>query len=551
MATPKAYFGRLDKRINSTKRMLKSDYTAHDVTFKNPVSRENPVVIVRDIGFPTWNYMILNDWYYWITDIVSLDRNRFEVHGQLDALATFKDDIKKTSGFINYGPASLNVYDTEVNDPRFTADVIHAVTYDEQMFDILDIIDDSTATGGRKLGSGCVVMRVLSINGETTSSGRTGVSGIQTIVGSLEDYFHLIDLYAKDTTTQLLSLTGWEKLLGQFMGYDAPLRAIKSAIWLPIQIGKLQGDPYVGDFGGYSVVGTWNFVKADAIKGAVLEESVNNLSVQLDSTVINYPWLKSSQYLSLMLNTPGGTLDLSSNNKIFDYGDAINLKCRLLATLDGDFTLYVYAPITVGSSTEYEIVGIQKWNCSTNLLNYIYQEPSPGLEGFKQGMKIGASMMAINSAYISSQSVDTLGMSKDEAKAAYFEHEKQVKSADFNSKIASGVSGAMGSINMNESSANFSGAANMTCLYANHNLLPVRLYAIQWKPEIFNGENNELTPKNYQNYCNEYGYPVFRYGDMDTYNGFYQMAGASCHTEAPPSALSTINSFINSGIWIE
>lgn len=555
---PTAYFGTFSKRINSTKQFTGG--TAHDVKFKNPVSRESPVLIVAGTNFPRWNYMrmyIGNDndkkmWYYWINDIVSLDNGRFEIHAQLDPLATFKDAIKQTYGFINYGPASLNVYDIEVNDPRFTADVIHSVTYGEQTFDILDIVDDATAIGGRKLGDGCVVMRILSLNGDKDNPDiSNGVSGIQTIVGSLDDYMQFIDEYAADVLTQLNNITGWERVFGYAQGYDAPFKAVKSAIWLPIPISKLQGASYTGDFGGYSVIGTWNFVKADAIKGAVIAESTANLSVNLDSNVQIYPWLKSSQYLSLILNTPGGTLDLSSNNKIFDYGYQINLRCRLLATLDGEFTLYVYAPITISGHTEYEIVGIQKWNCSTNLLDYLYQEPSPGLAGFKQGMKIGAAMMSLGSAYVSSQSIDTTGMSKDEIKAANLNQQKQVKAANLNSNIASGISGAVGSINMNDGSFTFSGAGNMTCLYANHNLIPVRLYAIQWKPEIFNGDNNSLDPSKYVDYCNKYGYPVFRYGNMNSHDGFYQMAGAFCQIDAPPAELASINSFINSGIWIE
>ena len=57
----------------------------------------------------------------------------------------------------------------------------------------------------------------------------------------------------------------------------------------------------------------------------------------------------------------------------------------------------------------------------------------------------------------------------------------------------------------------------------------------------------------YTDYCDRYGYPCNRYLKLGDITGYCQCAGASVQgaSGATQSNLSTINSYLNSGIYIE
>ena len=57
----------------------------------------------------------------------------------------------------------------------------------------------------------------------------------------------------------------------------------------------------------------------------------------------------------------------------------------------------------------------------------------------------------------------------------------------------------------------------------------------------------------YINYCNQYGYPVNKYLTLGDISGYCQCIGASVEgaTGASDASKSTINSYINTGIYIE
>lgn len=109
------------KRKNSTKRP--EGGATRNVVLLDDVSLYSPVF---QSGY--WDY---NDnyckWagrYYYVTDVVTLRHNLFEVHCEIDPLATWKDDIMATTAFVTF---STSDYDIGIPDYRLSSDPLTIV----------------------------------------------------------------------------------------------------------------------------------------------------------------------------------------------------------------------------------------------------------------------------------------------------------------------------------------------------------------------------------------------------------------------------------------
>lgn len=544
---------RRSKRINETNETTTWDKTYTNVHLKAPTSREFPVLIVKDSAFPKYNYMKYNDWYYFIDDIVSLDNNRYELHCSADALSNGKDSIGGTKGFCNFGPPSLS--NIHIPDPRFTPDVL-AYTFDTGNNEATDEFDIRDTTNG------VVVIKIVSFD---TTNG-----GVKTLCGDMTAFLTLLSSYATAWSSNWSTLTDkFEILAGMYCGLGNALNNIKSAVWLPIKQSSIStNNIYNKDIGGYPIAGTWYEAKAQYLQGPI--ESEVNLHLDLPNHVQYYPWLKGSNYLTIQLNTPGGLLDLSSNNHIYDTGTKIDFKFRLLASINGECALYVYSPITTTTESKavnlnYEISGIQQWNWSIDLMGLLYTAPTPQLLGAKAGAKIGIGVTAALSGMgggITSigQAVSNQAANHNSIKgleAGYAMQDIGAGISDvYNKNLASGIAGIAKSIPNNEGGYNAAGPNNITCLFANDTKRTIHLLALLWVPKIFlkakEGGGWEVDKTNYETFCTNYGYPVFDYAQIASYkgySGYYEMAGTSVSVNLPPASTATINSFVNSGFY--
>lgn len=111
---PTANFGTTQKRINSTARPALA--ASFSISFKQPCSMERPVLLLAaDDSILAYNYFSLYSRYYWITDCVSVRAGLWEIHGEVDALATLRPAILGTSAFIEYAGTG---YNTDLPDTR-------------------------------------------------------------------------------------------------------------------------------------------------------------------------------------------------------------------------------------------------------------------------------------------------------------------------------------------------------------------------------------------------------------------------------------------------
>lgn len=99
------------KRKNSTKQPSESG-TIHEVHLLDGCSTEAPVFLINGIDLDV-NYCKWNNSYFFITDIVLSNNNIYELHCEMDSLATWKNIIGASTQFIERANSD---YDPMIND---------------------------------------------------------------------------------------------------------------------------------------------------------------------------------------------------------------------------------------------------------------------------------------------------------------------------------------------------------------------------------------------------------------------------------------------------
>lgn len=111
------YFFNFDKRLNSTGRPPNTG-DKYECVFKENTSLLNPILKLRLSNKPTYNYFKFYNRFYWITDIVSLANDLWEISGRVDVLGTFKLHIQATSAFVLYDSTA----NTQIPDGRLAVE---------------------------------------------------------------------------------------------------------------------------------------------------------------------------------------------------------------------------------------------------------------------------------------------------------------------------------------------------------------------------------------------------------------------------------------------
>lgn len=107
-----------NKRKNSTKRP--SNGTVRNVVLLDDVSLYSPVFESVYWDYSD-NYCKWAGNYYYVTDIITKNQNIFEVHCEIDPLATWKNDILGTNAFVLF---STSDFDIGISDYRLSSDPI-------------------------------------------------------------------------------------------------------------------------------------------------------------------------------------------------------------------------------------------------------------------------------------------------------------------------------------------------------------------------------------------------------------------------------------------
>ena len=292
-----------------------------EVSFKQDTSLRNPIVIMACGEEDMYkaqiaNYASLRGNYYWITDIITLNRNHIEIHCEMDVLATWRKEILETSAFVNYDTTP----NTEIPDGRLSRNTSQIVSYKEKPFPY------PVSSGG--------VYVITTAGREKTASYVIDRDRLDSILKNISSWTdNLIDLYPDtDDVTDVADVLKWNTevvatFLKQLVGSGSAMNNIKSCIWLPLAIAG------TGDFNNIWL-GNFN----TSVSGYEITTLIQTTKVTVEIPWQYSDWRRRSPYTEVYLYIPFiGEMHYSSDNLIgiteLEVSISINLVSGSMAVL--------------------------------------------------------------------------------------------------------------------------------------------------------------------------------------------------------------------------
>lgn len=257
-------FGTTTKRVNSTLQPDTGGWYETSAAWKADKDLDRPTIsIYYTADYPQWNYMYIPflHAYYWITSIVTVRNNGYEISGAMDILATYKSDIVNTKCFIEYGfntDASGNK--TRLRDAR--QNVAEAPTITAKTVNI--------PSKGVLSNAGTFILSAVGSNGATLTFGLSG-----------SEIGQLINKVSQDATTALQALTSIEDIVKyltvQNVSQGSAISAIRNCTWIPVSKSAI---PWTGR----------SYIWLGDFDTGVLADNITSDFVITDVTNVSIPW---------------------------------------------------------------------------------------------------------------------------------------------------------------------------------------------------------------------------------------------------------------------
>lgn len=504
---PTVSIGTMDKRINSTKQTFSSAFSA-DCKLKEPCSMESPVFIVQGLSKGSfYNYASFEGRYFWVDDIIYLTNDIQEVHCSIDALATYKDDIKNTFALVQYGDKSH--WNKWCDDLRFNPEQEEVSFFDQQDFRFFN---------GSETGS--VIMRVCDCS---------SAHGVRTIALTPSSFMTILaDLD--------LALSGYtmEKIATAIGGMGSWRDNLLSCIWVPFDI--------AGSGSVSFAIGCINVTGTGSVVSPITRVNDQVPAIQIDwSWADNNPYLKNSRWTSYQWITPFGYCELPIDHLVNQSN--LYVQTSVVKT-SGDIVVSLFEK-GYGDGT---LLASFAGNVSVDLMGIIGNGNTLG-SGLFNSMQFGGKLgVAAASLGISAGAMQ---MSSTMVEAT----NKYGDATQLHNSVLSHASVSRNTLN--------SGVELATCTPSTKSVsAPSGVVnagiANLWITGMF-GECRlvrkvfpQVDYMQYKNFCDMYGYPCNGYWSLSTFNGYVKCSGAIVEAEgASPASLATLNSMLNSGIYIE
>ena len=485
------YCGSFSKRRNSTLQPAAADVpNSFSVLLKSPTSLHTPTFKISAASFD-YNYIKWDNRYYFVTDVVSLNNGLWEVSAVIDVLATYKADILASTQYVCYSSDNPSTWlpDTRIPVLKSTS-----------------ISSNSASMGSLFNTSGFYVLSFVGKNGcELVCVNKSTLAslivdlqtwqddGINAIVN--DDMSLGYDFSTVETALESL---GKMSIQTGFVGnaYANAPACIRSCIWVPFSLAAFSGASkriYLGD---YDTTQAGFELNANPTTGSIS---------------INIPWTYSDWrravcedvYLYLPLV---GLVSLSADS--MTHTNIITIEYSATGT-DGVICYRV--------RTGAEIIGTYGGQCSANYPIGINQQASAGQ--LMQSIISGGEKM-VNAAINSSLSPVSAagaaaGVAFQGAVAAYNTIDLSMTK---NLTCIGGIGGGAG-VGL---------SLDATCYVVTH-------------PTAVNPSTMGATM----------GLPTMKTRSLTGLTGFCQCANAHVAAAAEAEELDAIDSYLNSGFYIE
>ena len=532
---PSIIFGQTQKRINSTSRIFNSGGATLSCKLKAPCSMQMPVFRVQGLTKGNlYNFCKFEGNYYWIDDVVYITNNIQELHCHLDPLATFRDAIKDTKGMVVYG--SSTQWNAYIDDGRFQPEIFSiAAQAGEDMFGITP----ST--------SGCIALTFTQTSSVSFLDGSGTVTdcGIHVALMDMTNFKScMADLNNFNITGGIIEIA---QAFGRSFAGGSLLDNILRVVWLPFDLSDAVAKLGIGTSGyryGLMLGGVLNdhcvWYEIDA---AEIYEHSGLFTIDWNSLTSNLRMLRHDRFISLQICNAGGYMSIPVDC-FMSEGDTLYYKCSF-CLCDGSWSFKVCK-----DSQHQSTLCSNSGNCSVNLMGAVYMGPtvsnqvSNALAKFEVGaLSLGVGSIATGvvggaAASGASTAAETASGASSEASGA-----TQLM------KIGTGITGTVpnSGVSAQCTSGTFNGGS--TGIFLNGSTPGEFYYRAEcWKPLAIHQDATQYTK-----FCNEYGYPVNRYMRIGDNSGYVMCASANVSDiyGASEANKSTINNFLNNGIYIE
>lgn len=197
------------KKPNSTARPSGAG-TSHSCVFKDDCSIVNPVFVLDGIDM-TVNYVQFNNRYYFVRDIVLQNKNIYELHCEIDVLATWKDAIGSSSQYVL---RSADESDGTIVDAFYP-------TKKSPTF-----IQQAAASGpswASSLNAGHYVVGIIS--GSSSQAGSIQQGCVQ--------YYHMLPADFSQFAQKIFTDSNWTSFTTADRYSFNPIQYISSVMWFP------------------------------------------------------------------------------------------------------------------------------------------------------------------------------------------------------------------------------------------------------------------------------------------------------------------------------
>lgn len=532
---PTVKIGTISKRLNSTYSTFNG--TSLTCKLKDICGMQSPVFEVQGLTKGTfYNYASFEGRYYWVDEIAYETNNIQYVHCSIDPLATFKDAIKNTYGLVVYGDSTH--WSKLIDDVRLEPEVRYAT----------QTIGNENMFGLNTTNNGCIAMtytQTTSLAWFDPSLTTIPDTGVHTALLSVNDMRNCIgDLTGFDPGAGLIGAGMIEMLQAfgrviQSLGGGSLADYIQRIIWLPFSLSDL-------------ATATGATLKTGLMIGGVPSLSCNyyevnpgsiwahngNFTIDWGTLTGGNDFMKNSRWLSLQVYTPGGFQDLPMY--CAKYTNTLYYRTTFSVT-DGSWNMRICADnnltdtlTTFSGNISVDMLG------TVNLGNQFSGTIADAGASFVGGaLAMGIGSIATSGVNTGTTTTTHIGNRSTSYSSGTTKEENDITTTT----TSSGVNGSIPKTGFNVRSATgqFSGAGSLFLTTTPASMI---IYAQTYMP---------YTLGTYTDYCNQYGYPCNRYLKIGDITGYCQCAGASVQgaSGATPSNLSTINSYLNSGIYIE
>ena len=236
-----AIFYTLTKRKNSTLQPTGSGTTI-DVNLKSGTSFISPTFLLNISGAPAYNYVEYEGRYYFVTDIVSVRNDLWEIHCEVDALATYKTEIVASKQYVCYSSSHGDNWLADTRIPVLKSTTSGKNTTPTGILSrigcyILSVIGLDSAATYMFLSDGNIKAIIHEISNWET----TGISQIEQLIDNTDTDTLL------ESICEVLTNTG-------FIGnaYSQAPSCIRSCLWVPFDyaLAPVSGTDniYLGNF---------------------------------------------------------------------------------------------------------------------------------------------------------------------------------------------------------------------------------------------------------------------------------------------------------------